>query len=461
MKRYFWVITLIMILLFPSFSQNIKFKESEKQKLERMRWWREARFGMFIHWGLYSLAARHEWVKRFERMSNKEYEKYFKHFNPDLFNPDEWAKLAKQAGMKYVVITAKHHEGFCLWDSKYTDYKVTNTPYKRDILKEFVNAFRKQGIKVGFYYSLLDWHHPDYVPDRNHPMFENKEFMKMAKNRNMNNYVKYMKNQLRELLTNYGKISTLFLDYSFPDRDGKPGKGRKDWKSIEIINLVRKLQPHIIVDDRLDLLDYEGGWDYRTPEQFMPRRWITYKGKKVPWEACQTFSGSWGYYRDEYTWKSVRQLLVMLIDTVSKGGNLLLNVGPTARGTFDYRAIERLKGIGEWMKYNGRSIYKCSQPPSKFKKPDNCILTYNPELNRLYVHILEWPSLGKLFLDGFKGKVEYAQFLHDASEVLILKQPRWTVVERKFSKNTLVLELPIKKPDMEIPVIEIFLKKDD
>ncbi len=458
MKKKIFIILLFLTILPLIAGDTIAFKETSAQKKKRMEWWRKARFGMFIHWGLYSLAARHEWVKRNEKMSDKEYEKYFKHFNPDLYNPSEWAKLAREAGMKYVVITTKHHEGFCLWDSKYTDYKVTNTPYGKDLIRPFVEAFKKEGLKVGFYYSLLDWHHPDYVPDRNHPMFENKEFMKKAKHRDMGKYVKYMMNQLTELLTNYGEISTLFLDYSFPPRDGKPGKGRNDWQSIKIINLVRKLQPNIIVDDRLDLLDFPAGWDYRTPEQFLPRRWLTYKGKKVPWETCQTFSGSWGYYRDEYTWKSVRQLIIMLVDTVSKGGNLLLNVGPTGRGTFDYRTVERLRGIGEWMRYHSRSIYGCTEAPPEFKKPDNCILTYNPETKRLYVHVLVWPSVGRLFLDGFAGKVAYAQLLNDASEVQIVKKPYWTVVERRYSKNTLVLKLPIRKSPVEVPVIELFLK---
>ena len=458
MKKKIFIILLFLTILPLIAGDTIAFKETSAQKKKRMEWWRKARFGMFIHWGLYSLAARHEWVKRNEKMSDKEYEKYFKHFNPDLYNPSEWAKLAREAGMKYVVITTKHHEGFCLWDSKYTDYKVTNTPYGKDLIRSFVEAFKKEGLKVGFYYSLLDWHHPDYVPDRNHPMFENKEFMKKAKHRDMGKYVKYMMNQLTELLTNYGEISTLFLDYSFPPRDGKPGKGRNDWQSIKIINLVRKLQPNIIVDDRLDLLDFPAGWDYRTPEQFLPRRWLTYKGKKVPWETCQTFSGSWGYYRDEYTWKSVRQLIIMLVDTVSKGGNLLLNVGPTGRGTFDYRTVERLRGIGEWMRYHSRSIYGCTEAPPEFKKPDNCILTYNPETKRLYVHVLVWPSVGRLFLDGFAGKVAYAQLLNDASEVQIVKKLYWTVVERRYSKNTLVLKLPIRKSPVEVPVIELFLK---
>jgi len=420
-----------------------------------MKWWTEARFGLFIHWGLYALPARHEWVKRYEKITNEDYQKYFEHFNPDLFNPQEWARAAKNAGMKYFVVTTKHHEGFCLFDSKYTDYKVTNTPYGKDLIKAMVQAFREEGIRVGFYYSLLDWHHPEYTIDRNHPMYEKWNIQKVNQKRDMAKYQKYVKNQLRELLTQFGRIDCLFLDYSFTG--GKDGKGRDDWKSLELLKLVRELQPQIIINDRLDLLDIPGGWDFRTPEQFKPREWVKMNGKKVPWETCQTFSGSWGYHRDENTWKNVKQLLVLLIETVSKGGNLLLNVGPTARGIFDQRAMERLGGLGEWLQQNGRSIYGCTQAPDVYRTPENSILTYNPDLHRLYIHILDWP-MGKLFLNGYKGKMKYAQLLHDGSEVQIVKGRRSPVLAETVSEEIIILGLPMEKPDVEIPVIEIFLE---
>ncbi|MDP8217165.1 MAG: alpha-L-fucosidase, partial [Candidatus Theseobacter exili] len=220
--------------------------------------------------------------------------------------------------------------------------------------------------------------------------------------------------------------------------------------------ICRTLQPGIIINDRLDLMDVPGGWDVKTPEQTMVRKGVEYNGKRVPWETCQTFSGSWGYHREQSTWKSVKQLLFMLIDTVSKGGNLLLNVGPTARGIFDNRAMDRLNGIGEWMKLHNRSIYGCTEAPAGFKCPDNCILTYNPTKKRIYVNILNWP-LGRLYLDGYKGKVKYAQLLNDASEIqfsgLTDRDKRW--VE---DKKTLSLQLPTQKPDVVVPVIELFLK---
>ncbi len=430
--------------------------ETPEQKAERMKWWTDARFGMFIHWGLYALPARHEWVKRYERMTNDEYEKYFSLFNPDLFDPHEWAKMAKEAGMKYAVITTKHHEGFCMFDSEYTDYKVTNTPYGKDIIKEWVEAFREEGLGVGFYYSLLDWHHPDYTIDRNHPQSASSddEYDKLNDGRDMDNYRKYIKNQVRELLTNYGKIDIIWLDYSFPT--GKHGKDRDDWDSENLLKMVRELQPGIIVNDRLDLLDEEGGWDFTTPEQYKVSKWPERNGKRVPWETCQTFSGSWGYYRDEMTWKDTRQLLVLLIESVSKGGNLLLNVGPTARGTFDYRAVDRLEAMGKWMKYNNRSIYNCTQAPDEFPKPDNCLLTFNPETNRLYVHLLDYP-VKRLTLKGFGGKVKYAQFLHDASEIKFGKPRHNVTYQEKLADQDVILILPVVKPNVEIPVIELFL----
>ena len=414
-----------------------------------MKWWTDARFGMFIHWGLYALPARHEWVKNHERMTNEQYQKYFDVFDPDLFDPHEWAKMAKDAGMKYVVLTAKHHEGFCLWDSKYTDYKSTNTPFGRDIIKEYVEAFRAEGLKVGFYYSLIDWHHPDYTIDRNHPLRQQSDsaYDRLNKGRDMNVYRQYIKDQVTELLTNYGKISIIWFDFSFP---GKHGKGRDDWDSENLLKLARKLQPGIIVDDRLDLSNVEGGWDFKTPEQVKVEKWPEVNGKRVPWETCQTFSGSWGYYRDEYTWKSPAQLIELLIESVSKGGNLLLNVGPTGRGLFDYRAQERLAAMGKWMKFNSRSIYNCTAAPDDFIKPDNTLLTYNPDTKRLYVHLLFYP-MGSMILPGMAGKVKYIQFLHDASEIRYRKGTG-------DNSNDLILQLPIQKPPVEIPVLEVYLK---
>lgn len=436
-------------------SQKKIWDETEAEKAERLSWWREARFGMFIHWGLYAQAARHEWVKKRERIPDEEYRKYFEIFNPDMFNPTEWAKKAKAAGMKYAVITTKHHEGFCMFGSEYTDYDVMDTPYGKDIIKEWVEAFRAEGLGIGFYYSLIDWHHPEYTIDRVHPQSADtqEEYDELNKNRDMSVYREYLKNQVREILTNYGKIDILWLDYSFP---GEFGKDRDDWGSVELMKMVRQLQPEIIVNDRADLKDYQGGWDFTTPEQFKVESWPEIDGEKIPWETCQTFSGSWGYYRDEHTWKDKKQLLVLLIESVSKGGNLLLNVGPTARGTFDHRADKALGEIGDWMKYNSRSVYGCTQAPEKFEVPDNTLLTYNKEKNRLYIHLLDYP-LKNFLLKDYKDKIKYAQFLHDASE-LQMSEPYGHWIEQETGENDVNLILPVNKPNVEIPVIEVFLK---
>ena len=459
MSRAFLCAVCLLVLATAAASVSPPQAETEAERQARMKWWTEARFGMFIHWGLYALPARHEWVRSRERMSDEAYAKYFAHFDPDLYDPHEWARAARLAGMKYFVVTTKHHEGFCLWDSKLTDYKATRTPCGKDLIKPLVEAMRAEGLRVGFYHSLLDWHHPDYTIDVYHPMRDDKAFIEKAKTRDLDKYVDYLFAQLKELLTEFGRIDTLFLDFSFP---GPKGKGRNEWKSERLLKMIRELQPGIIVNDRLDLLDVPGGWDFRTPEQFMPREWVSVDGRPVPWETCQTFSGSWGYDRDEPTWKSVPQLVAMLIETVSKGGNLLLNVGPTGRGTFDARAVDRLQGIGAWMEKNGRSIYGCTQAPADLPRPANCLLTYNPGTERLYVHVLEWP-LGILALDGFAGRVEYAQLLHDASEVAFTEkggEAGFMPGSRgKEAGNTLTLRLPVRKPDVEVPVIELFLKR--
>ncbi len=415
-------------------------------------WFVHDRFGMFIHWGLYAMAARHEWIKKIEEIPDKDYRKYFDRFDPDLYDPKEWARMAREAGMKYFVITTKHHEGFCLWDSRHTDYKAPGTPAGRDLLKPMVEAFRAEGLKVGFYYSLIDWHHPEFTVDRIHPMGKNETEKKKNDKRDMKKYAAYMRDQVKELLTKFGKIDIIWFDFSYP---GEDGKGRDDWESEELYKLVRKLQPEIIIDNRLDL---PGSGDFVTPEQFQPFEPMKdEKGKPAVWEACQTFSGSWGYHRDEMTWKSVKQLLWMLIDGVSKNGNLLLNVGPTARGEFDYRARERLQGIGEWMKYHDRAVYGCGPAPKNIPTPQDCRYTYNPQTKRLYLHMFNWP-FKHLHVANLGRKIKYAQFLHDGSEVKYSEVGEANWPGTGIKEKVMAFHLPINQPPVEVPVIEIFLK---
>jgi len=314
---------------------------------------------------------------------------------------------------------------------------------------------------VGFYHSLIDWHHPHFVIDDVHSMRNHPDREQLNEERDQKQYIEYLHGQVRELLTGFGKVDVMFYDFSYPARQhGRPdswaGKGRDDWDSEKLIQMTRELQPGVVINDRLDLLDVEGGWDYRTPEQFMPREWVKVDGRAVVWETCQTFSGSWGYHRDEATWKSVDQLLRMLIEVVSKGGNLLLNVGPTGRGEFDERAVDRLRGIGKWMKHHSRSIYGCTQAPEEFATPQDCRLTYNPETRRVYVHVFAWP-FRQLHLDGLAGKVEYAQLLNDASEIRMGETPAHQADVEGEGKDTITLELPVQKPDAAVPVIELIL----
>ena len=423
-------------------------------------WFRHDRFGMFIHWGLYALPARHEWVKTYEKTPEEVYERYFRHFDPDLYDAREWARQAKAAGMKYAVLTTKHHEGFCMFDSQYTDYKCTNTPAGRDLVREYVDAFRAEGLKIGFYYSLIDWHHPDFPIDPLHPRCNDENVEELNRGRDMHRYAEYMRNQMTELLTNYGKIDILWFDFSYsnnnpPEKPWLRGKGKKDWEAEELIATARKLQPGIIIDNRTEIEQ-----DLWTPEQYQPQSWVRHKetGELVTWEACQTFSGSWGYFRDETSWKSPEMLIQMLVQTVSLGGNLLMNVGPTARGCFDYRAQAALQVFADWMKFNSRSIYGCTMAEPEFVAPNGCRLTQSEDGKRLYVHLFQYPY-AFLELPGFGGKVEYAQFLHDASEIRFTENGVQHFGEGlSQDEGLLVLSLPAVKPPVTVPVIELFLK---
>lgn len=431
------------------------------------QWFRHDRFGMFIHWGLYAMPARHEWIQSREKITVEKYNTYFQHFDPDLYDPREWAKMAKAAGMKYAVLTTKHHEGFCLWDSAYTDFKATNTPAGRDLVREYVDAFRAEGLRIGFYYSLIDWHHPEFPIDQIHPHRDDAKAREISKNRDMRKYAQYMRDQVTELLSNYGKIDILWFDFSYANKGNHPvpndkqwmrGKGKDDWEAEKLLAIARKLQPQIIIDNRTEIEQ-----DLWTPEQYQPLEWIRHQetGELVTWEACQTFSGSWGYYRDETTWKSPEMLIRMLINTVALGGNLLMNVGPTARGYLDRRVVDALKVYEDWMTYNARSIYGCTmaEPELLETLPQDCRMTQSEDGKRLYIHLFAYP-FAHLQLRGLAGKVRYIQFLNDASE-LNFTEGRVNHFSEGAAKsdNLLVIELPPVKPKTLIPVIEVFLKQ--
>jgi alpha-L-fucosidase len=423
------------------------------EQLDRFRDWR---FGLFVHFGLYSLAARHEWVKNHERLTDEDYQPYFDHFDPDLYDPSSWARAARRAGMRYAVLTTKHHDGFCLWDSGVSDYTVAGTPYGKDLVGPFVEACRAEGLGVGFYHSLIDWHHPEFPVDVVHPQRDDLEARGWK--RDMSVYADYLHAQVRELLTRYGPIDIMWFDFSYPGRaydDGTPsGKGREDWRSEELLAMVRELQPGILVNDRLDL---PGQSDFVTPEQYQPSGPMTRDGEPVRWEACQTLNGSWGYDRDNLDWKSPDLLVRMLVDSVSKDGNLLLNVGPTGRGEFDPRALDTLGRVGEWMRLHQRSVYGCG-PASHLEAPGDCRFTQRGD--RLYLHLFSWP-MKHIHLSGMAERVRYAQLLHDASEVqrtvVDPSQAAQNTTMAGLPPGTLTLELPIQRPDVLVPVVELFL----
>src|ERR671921_426575 len=414
-------------------------QELRRSTAAETEWFTRDRFGLFIHWGIYALPARHEWVKQRERVRDEDYQRYFDHFYPDLYDPEKWAREAKNAGMRYFVVTTKHHDGFCLWDTDLTDYKVTNTPWGEDLIAPMVEAFRSEDMKMGFYHSLIDWHHPEFPIDGLHSRRDDKEYIEANRDRDIARYREYLHGQTRELLMRFGRVDIMWFDFSYPDRVWG-GKGRVDWGSEELMEMVRELQPGIIVNDRLEI-----GGDLKTPEQYQPRGWPEVGGEPALWEACQTLNGSWGYDRDNLDWKSLEMLVQMLVDTVSKGGNLLLNVGPTARGEFDPRALERLRGFGEWMRLHELAIRGCA--PSSHVAPPDC--RYTQRGDRLYLHVFAWP-FRHVHLEGLAGRVTAARLLSDGSEVTM------TVIEAdRVGENTemagmppgtLTLELPIQRP---------------
>lgn len=386
---------------------------------ERMKWFTHDRFGMFIHWGLYAIPARGEWVRSTEEIPEEEYIPFFKEFNPVDFDPKKWARLAKQAGMKYAVLTAKHHDGFCLFDSQYTDWKVTNTPYGKDIVREYLDAFRAEGIRVGLYYSLLDWHHPDYPAygDRNHPMRNNEAWK--DKVHSFDKYLDYMHAQIRELCTNYGKIDMMWFDFSYDDLKGEA------WRGSELVRMVRSLQPGIILDNRLEAsgsgfgsiatdnpLEYSG--DYVSPEQIIPQSGFKdSQGRNVCWEACITMNDNWGYAAKDKNFKPAEMIIKKLVECVSKNGNMLLNVGPDAKGNIPDESIAILEKIGEWMRKNKESIYGCGG--CDLPKPENGRITRKGKT--LYYHIME-NSIGGIPLQGISlNQVESIRLVCDGTEI--------------------------------------------
>lgn len=403
------------------------YQFNRKEYEERMKWYQDARFGMFLHWGIYALPARGEWVRSPEEMPEEEYLQYFEEFDPVDYDPRQWAKAAKEAGMKYAVLTAKHHDGFCLFDSALTDFKSTNTKCGRDLVREYLDAFRAEGLKVGLYYSLLDWHHPDYphYRDQHHPMRNNPK--ESNEGRDFNKYLEYLHGQVRELCTNYGRLDVLWFDFSYGE--GERCMRGETWRAHELVTMVRGLQPGIIIDNRLEVSGegfgsmYEGDpkpWhgDFVSPEQIIPPGGLLDKnGNDLIWEACVTMNNNWGYCALDNNFKPAGMLIKKLVECVSKGGNLLLNVGPDAKGNIPAESLEILAGIGRWMKRNGESIYGCGK--AGMEKPEVGRITRRG--NTLYYHLFE-NTIGAMPLQGLsKEQVKSVRWVHSGAEIKIAK----------------------------------------
>ncbi|MBE9469142.1 MAG: alpha-L-fucosidase [Bacteroidetes bacterium] len=412
MKKYF-LLCITCFVICSSNAQNFPnktYQTNYENIMERTEWWQQARFGMFIHFGAYAVPASGEWYKSNKKMTTEEYQKYVDAFNPYLYDAKEWAKLAKEAGMKYAVLTAKHHDGYCLFDSKLTDYKITTNMPGRDLVREYVDAFRAEGLKVGLYYSVIDWHHEDYPNVGNHPQREDEEYKKLKFD--WDNYLKYMHGQIEELVTNYGKIDIMWFDYSFGEY-----KGEK-WKARELIEMVRKNQPDIILNNRLagdggsSIFDAEYPLgDFNTPEQQLPEAPLKDEyGNLIPWETCLTLNNSWGYNANDNDWKSAELVVHSLVNCVSKGGNLLLNVGPNAKGLIPEPSVKILKEVGKWMCKNGESIYDCGI--AELPKADFGLYTQND--NMLYAHWM-YPKVGGINIKGYAEKTEQVIMLFDGS----------------------------------------------
>lgn len=411
----------------------------------------EDRFGLFIHWGLYSIPARGEWLRANERLTIEEYQPFFEEFNPMYYNPREWAKAAKAAGQKYAVLTAKHHDGFCLFDSQLTDYKVTNTPAGRDLIKEYVEAFRAEGIKVGLYYSIIDWYHQDFPKygDRYHPMRDNEEYKEDVVD--FSGYLAYFHGQVKELLTNYGKIDILWFDFSYDDMTGEK------WEATKLMEMIRELQPEILIDNRLGgnikLAQpevYAG--DFYSPEQIIPVGGIVNMDlKPIPWEACITLNDHWGYHSKDLNYKSPKQVIRTLVECVSKGGNLLLNVGPNAKGEIPEQSHEILQAVGKWMRQNGESVYGCNT--AGLPKPEWG--RYTQKGNYLYAHVFD-RGIGPIYFQGLKGRIKKARLLADGSELKV--EVPWMAEQYSDIENGAFIHLSgAQLPDEMDTVIELEL----
>jgi len=435
----------LTVLLFPGMKAvagdavqtNSSLQETAAQKEARLQWWADARFGMFIHWGVYSVPAGKwndytnfaEWFLEETHMPVSQYEKYADQFNPVNFDAEAWVRAAKNAGVKYIVFTSKHHDGFGMYPSQLTDWCISRTPFKRDPVKELADACKAQGIHFCLYYSIMDWHHPDWGNRRAW-----NDVAAKAGPPDMDRYDAYMKGQLKELLTHYGPIGLLWFD----------GQWESPWtkeRGDDLYRYVRSLQPGVIVNNRVSKpANTAGGGfaqpgdmgDYGTPEQTIPPSGF---GPGAYWESCMTMNDHWGYNLSDHHWKSAQTLVRNLIDCASKGGNYLLNVGPTSEGVIPDASLERLQTIGDWMQVNSEAIYGTSASPFARKLPwGRCTEKVSGDVTKLYLHVFDWPTNGQLLVPGLQSKVQKAYLLADQSRKNL---------PAKIVKDGVLVKLPV------------------
>jgi alpha-L-fucosidase len=423
-------IVLALLVASQAGAQNLT-QETSAQRDARMAWWRDAQFGMFIHWGAYAVPAGTydgervagigEWIMSRGHIPIARYEEYVHRFNPVQFNPDEWVRIAKDAGMKYIIITSKHHDGFAIFDSKVSRYDIVDaTPYQRDAIKALSQAAHRAGLKFGVYYSIMDWHHADAqgpnFPDYNSRTWTNPDFGRYVET--------YMKPQLKELLTQYPDIDVLWFD----------GEWIADWsdeRGRDLQTYVRGIRPSLIVNNRvghtrqgLSGLNQQGQvglGDFGTPEQRVPPEGLP----GVDWETCMTMNDTWGYKSYDDDWKDTRTLLRTLIDVASKGGNFLLNVGPTAEGLIPQAIVWRLHEMGDWLRVNGDAIYGTTVSP--YGMPDWG--RYTAKRGKVYAFVFDWPKDGRLVLTGMKDRPVRAYLLTDGKSIAVEQADSGFVVQ--------------------------------
>lgn len=442
-----------LLLAQPAFSQKTLTKD------ERMAWWRDAKFGMFIHWGIYAQFAGvykgyeqrrggAEWIMNRSKIPVAEYQEMAKSFNPVKYNPDEWVRMAKDAGMKYLIITAKHHDGFALFNSKASKWDITDaTAYGKDLLKPLAEACKKYGIKLGFYYSQAQdwnnpggsvarkvmnegWLNPDSAKVDAYTLANKGHWDPAQMTKTFDQYIDDVAvPQVKELMTNYGDIAVLWWDTP---------TNMTDAAAIKLQDAL-KTQPQIITNDRLKRPNFPG--DTKTPEQKIPSQ-AELDG--MDWETCMTMNGTWGFRTSDQKWKSTEMLIRNLVDIASKGGNYLLNIGPKPDGTFPQESIDRLKGIGAWMKINSESIYGTRSSPLAPLSWGRCTRKDGPKGTTLYFSVFDWPADGKLIIPGLNNKVLSATLLATKAKL-----------KTESKGNNLTVLLPSKAPDAVASVIKV------